>query len=76
MSKFERVKKRLEDEWGLLLRRNSPDSRGWWKGCWKTGYSVSGMFPGTLHTDRRYDSLEQIIRAMDDTLKSYKGDSI
>lgn len=65
MSKFERVKKRLMDEWGLTLTRNSPSNRGWWGACWKSGYGVSGMFPGTGHIHRRYNSLQQIIRAMD-----------
>lgn len=67
MTKFNQMRKRLMEEWGLTLERSSASNRGWWNGCWRTGYIVTGMFPGAKPTSRRYKSLNEISTAMANT---------
>lgn len=68
MTKFNRIKKRLDDEWGLKLTRNSSNNPGWLSGACKTGYIVSGNFPGRGGCWQRYNTLKEIVETLD---KSY-----
>ncbi len=61
MNKFERIKKAIDDHWGFDLVRCSPANRGWWAGCWKTGFAVYNTLRGSRWV--RYRSLAQIERA-------------
>ena len=64
MTRFERVVEFARREWGLTLVRNDPKNHGWWSGCWKTGYGLSGNFPGFKHHHRRYRTLTEVAKAI------------
>lgn len=54
-----------ESYWGLTLTRNSSENHGRWSGCWKSGYELSGPFPGYKYTFRRYDTLKQVAKVLE-----------
>lgn len=63
---FDRVKSSLQREWGLSLTRNCPDrADGWTLGSWKSGFSVSGHFPGIGSTWRRFTTLKRVVSYFD-----------
>jgi hypothetical protein len=61
---FDDLAKFAQDHWGLTLVRNEPTNRGRWHGCWKTGFSLTGKFPGSGHEWRRYNSLREVARVL------------
>lgn len=58
------VQEYAEKEWGFHVDRNDPKSRGWWNACWKSGYYISGNFPGLGHTHRRFTTIKAMARAL------------
>lgn len=67
--RFNEVKTALLKHWGLSLTRGSvadPKRDGRWDTSHsRTGFIVSGQFPGNGHSQVRYDSLRQIVEACD-----------
>lgn len=61
---FEEVRKWAQDYWGLTFMRNDPRNRGWWSGCWKSGYSVEGPIPGYCHSWRRFNTIAEAARVL------------
>jgi hypothetical protein len=65
---FDEVRAALGAEWGFEIRRGDADVRdrdrdGRWDTVYsKTGYIVSGNFPGYGHRHKRYRSLAAIVR--------------
>jgi len=61
-TKFERVKRQLQEHWGFNLIKNDKSNRGWWSGCCKSGYSVNET--GLGHGSRwlRFNTLAEIER--------------
>ena len=58
--RFEKIRKFAEDNWGLTLYKADPNSRGYWNSAWKTGYILTGLFPGNGHSHRRFSTLKEI----------------
>lgn len=54
----------LKRHWGLAMYRNQPTARGRWNGAWKSGWTVSGQFPGHKQSLRRFTSLAEVVRVM------------
>jgi hypothetical protein len=63
-ARFERAAKWAKEHWGLTLYRASPDARGYWHGAWKSGLVLSGAFPGSSFTMRRFVSIGAVQRAI------------
>lgn len=62
MSKFETLREFAKSHWGLSLTRNN--GRGYLNGDWKSGYSLSGIFPGERHSWRRFKTLKEVARVL------------
>lgn len=67
---FEEVRAALRKHWGLELHRGGSMTDLGKDGRWdvmysKTGFVLSGDFPGRAHTARRYVSLSHVVQAAD-----------
>lgn len=59
---YDQLKRYADSHWGLILSKNR--GRGYYHGDWKSGYSLSGVFPGEQHCWRRYSTLKQVARVL------------
>lgn len=50
--------------YGLRLEKCDRNSRGYVSGEWRTGWQLSGIFPGFGHQWRHYRSLRAIAKAV------------
>lgn len=61
MSKLsEQLEHWLDQHWGLTLTRNTQEGSGRLPGAWRTGWTVSGNFPGRGMDWVRYRTLREI----------------
>lgn len=59
--RFDSAAKYLREQWGLTLTKNDPkNAHGYINGSWKSGYSISGMWPGRGSSWRRFNTLKEI----------------
>lgn len=61
---FGRLAERAERHWGLVLTRADRTNEGRRIGAWKSGFILSGMFPGVGYTHRRFGSLAAVSNAL------------
>jgi hypothetical protein len=66
---FDELAKWAMDYWGLTLTRSDKANRGYWSGCWRTGYTLSGNFPGDRYGHRRFATLKQLANVLQFELK-------
>lgn len=63
---FEEVRKRLEEDWGLVLTRNGRGgSYGRTVGSWTTGFMVSGHLPWRGMSWIWFRTLKRIVKWLD-----------
>lgn len=61
--KFSELAGWLQDYYGLKLEKCDPDSRGRFSSEWKTGWMISGSFPGYKHGWQHYPTLKSVAEA-------------
>lgn len=62
---FDDLKVFALDYWGLFLQRADKNNRGYWSGCWRTGFVLSGDFPGHGYSWRRFATLKQLAKCLE-----------
>lgn len=61
---FEELRKFAQSHWGLTLARGDKNARGYWNGCWRSGFVLSGQFPGSGHSCRRFATLKAVAQCL------------
>jgi len=59
----EALKAFCKHHWGLHLSKCSSEGKGRQLGSWKSGWELSGIFPGLGYRWRRFKTLKDVARA-------------